>query len=172
MSIQAGDGHRLRLRWYSKDGSAPGSAVVHFHGGAMIAGSVDLYDPLVRTYVAWTGVPILAVDYRLAPEAAPGTAAADGLAALVRLRDRADDLGVDPARIAVMGDSAGGGVAAAVAILARDHAIPLARQILIYPMLDDRTTEPDPYLEAAPLLFPYTYNRTAWAAVLGEHHQA
>ncbi|MCX5097141.1 alpha/beta hydrolase fold domain-containing protein [Streptomyces sp. NBC_00365] len=169
LSIEASDGHRLQLRWYSKEGSAPGSAVVHFHGGAMVAGSVDLYDPLVRTYVAWTGVPILAVDYRLAPEAAEGAAASDGLAALMWLRERADELGVDPSRIAVMGDSAGGGVAAAVAILARDHGIHLAKQVLIYPMLDDRTTEPDPHLAAAPTLFPYSFNRTAWTAVLGEH---
>jgi acetyl esterase/lipase len=68
-----------------------------------------------------------------------------------------------------MGDSAGGGVAAAVAILARDHGIHLAKQVLTYPMLDDRTTEPDPHLAAAPTLFSYAFNRTSWAAVLGEH---
>jgi acetyl esterase/lipase len=135
----------------------------------MIAGSVELYDPLVRTYVAWTGVPMLAVDYRLAPEAPAGAAASDGLAAVTWLRERADNLGVDPARIAVMGDSAGGGVAASVAILARDHRILLARQLLVYPMLDDRTTEPDPHLAAAPTLFSYAFNRTAWAAVLRGH---
>ncbi|MFJ3671106.1 alpha/beta hydrolase [Streptomyces sp. NPDC090106] len=165
--IDTPDGHRLPVRWYRKDGSTPGSAVLHFHGGAMVAGSVDLYGPLVRTYVAWTGVPMLAVDYRLAPEAPAGTAAEDGFSALRWLASHAEALGVEPSRIAVMGDSAGGGVAAAVAILARDRGVPLARQVLVYPMLDDRTTGPDPHLDASPLLFPHVFNRTAWSAVLG-----
>ncbi|MFF5772176.1 alpha/beta hydrolase [Streptomyces californicus] len=165
-TITTPDGHPLRLTWYRKDGSAPGSAALHFHGGAMIAGSAALYSPLVRTYVSWTGVPLLTVDYRLAPEAPGGTAATDGLSALCWLRDNSDALGVDPARIGVMGDSAGGGIAASVAVLARDHGIPLAGQVLVYPMLDDRTTEPDPHLAESPTLFPYVFNRTAWSAVL------
>lgn len=168
-TIEAPDGHHLDVTWYRKDGDSPGSAALHFHGGAMIAGSVELYRPLVRTYVSWSGVPMLAVDYRLAPEAPAGAAAADGLAALEWLLDHAETMGVDRSRVAVMGDSAGGGVAAAVAVLARDRGIPVARQLLVYPMLDDRTVLPDPQLAASPSLFPYAFNRTAWSAVLGEH---
>ena len=134
----------------------------------MLAGSVDLYDPLVRTYVEWTGVPFLAVDYRLAPEYSAGTLATDALLGLQWLLERSLEFGVDPARIAVMGDSAGGGVAAALAVLARDTGIRLAKQVLLYPMLDDRNTVPDPQLSASPTIFSYAFNRTAWSAVLGD----
>lgn len=164
----AADGAAVRLRWYTRNGSGPGSAVVFLHGGGMIAGSADLYEPLVRTYVAWAGVPFLAVDYRRAPEAAIGVPALDAFAGLRWLRERAADLGVDPARIAVMGDSAGGGIAAATAILARDAGVPIARQLLVYPMLDDRTVVPDRHLAAEPTIFSYDFNVTAWRAVLGD----
>ncbi len=163
--VAAPAGHELALRWYRPGGPAPGSAVVYLHGGGMVAGSVDLYDPVVRTYVDWTGVPFLAVDYRLAPEAPPGGPAADALVGLRWLVERAPELGVDPQRIALMGDSAGGGVAAAAAVLARDAGVHVAKQILIYPMLDDRNTEPDPQVSAAPSMFSHELNRTAWAAV-------
>ena len=162
------DGHELELRFYEKAGSFPGSAVVYLHGGAMLAGSVDLYDPLVRASVAWTGVPFLAVDYRLAPGVPAGTPAWDALLGLQWLLDHSPELGVDPARIAIMGDSAGGGVAAAVAVLARDVGIGLARQILMYPMLDDRNTVADPQLSTSPTMFSYAFNLTAWSAVLGD----
>lgn len=164
--IDLPDGHRLRSLWYTRAQEAPGSAAVYLHGGAMIAGSAALYDPLIRTYVSRVGVPMLVVDYRLAPEAPAGTSAGDGLAALRWLQDSAGELGVELDRIAVMGDSGGGGVAASVALLARDRAMHLAQQILIYPMLDDRTIVADPHLDDVNL-FSYSYNRTAWSAVLG-----
>jgi acetyl esterase/lipase len=92
----------------------------------------------------------------------------DCYAALRWLADNASILGVDPARIAVMGDSAGGGLAAGVALLARDRGGPaIAQQILIYPMLDDRPQTPDP--ELLPFLtWTYDDNVTGWAALLGE----
>lgn len=164
--VTAADGHRILLRWSEPRERSPGSAIVYFHGGGMVAGSVDLYDPLVRTFVGWSGVPFLSVDYRLAPEAPAGTPAQDGLLGLQWLIDHADDLGVDRARVAVMGDSAGGGIAAAVALLARDAGIALAKQILIYPMLDDRNSTPDAQMAAASAMFSYEFNQTAWAAVL------
>ncbi|WP_456156783.1 alpha/beta hydrolase fold domain-containing protein [Streptomyces mirabilis] len=78
------------------------------------------------------------------------------------------DLGVDRGRIAVMGDSAGGGLAAALSILTRERGGPaIARQILLMPMLDDRTTTPDPHIEPY-LLWSYDDSRTAWAALLGD----
>jgi acetyl esterase/lipase len=127
---------------------------------------------LIETFVAWTGVPFLAVEYRLAPEFPAGTAAVDGLKALEWLLEHAEQLGVDRSRVAVMGDSAGGGVAAAVAVLARDHNLSLAKQVLIYPMLDDRNTVADPHMEAAASMFSYEFNRTSWEAVLGSERDS
>lgn len=166
-STTAEDGSTIGLRWYTRAGAAPGSAVCYVHGGGMILGSMDLYDPTVSRYVSATGVPMLSVDYRLAPEYPHPTPVEDCYAGLQWLAAHTGELGVDPARIAVMGDSAGGGLAAGVALLARDRGGPaLARQILVYPMLDDRTTTPDPAL--TPFAFwTYDDNITGWGALLG-----
>ena len=91
----------------------------------------------------------------------------DVFAGLTWLLEHASELGVDAGRVAIMGDSAGGGIAASVALLARDRNVNLAKQILVYPMLDDRNTEPNPSL--APFLtWTYDNNFTGWSAVLGE----
>jgi acetyl esterase/lipase len=129
-----------------------------------------IYDIVVRDYVAISGVPMLVVDYRVAPEHPHPTPVEDCYAALRWLAERAAALGVDPARLAVMGDSAGGGLAAGVSLLARDRRGPtLAQQLLIYPMLDDRTTTPDPQLASLPfLIWTYDDNVTGWAALLGD----
>ncbi len=123
----------------------------------------------VSRYVAHTGVSMLSLDYRLAPEHPHPTPVEDAYTGLLWLTAHADELGVDLDRIAVMGDSAGGGIAAAVAILRRDRlGPPLARQILLYPMLDDRTATPDPYI--APFAgWSYEDNVTGWTALLGDH---
>ncbi|WP_371859815.1 alpha/beta hydrolase [Nocardia uniformis] len=163
----ADDGTTIPSRWYARADSAPGSAVVYVHGGGMICGSVELYEPLVQHYVQLTGVPMLSVDYRLAPEVHDSTPATDSFAALQLLYKEADNLGVDRSRIALMGDSGGGGIAASTAILARDNGIEVAKQILVYPMLDDRNTEPDPIL-APTALWSYDNNYTAWHALLGD----
>ncbi|MFI5588412.1 alpha/beta hydrolase [Amycolatopsis sp. NPDC051758] len=164
----ARDGTKVLLRWYAKDGATPGPAALYLHGGGMILGSVALYDAPIARYVSASGVPMLAVDYRLAPEHPDPTPVEDVYAGLRWLHDHAAELGVDPARIAVMGDSAGGGLAAGVTLLARDRGgPPVARQILVFPMLDDRTTTPDP--ELAPFAtWNYEDNATGWAALLGE----
>ncbi|CAN5304932.1 alpha/beta hydrolase [soil metagenome] len=165
--VTAEDAASLELRWYTKAGSSPGSALVYVHGGGMICGSLENYDPVVKQYVQWTGVPFLAVQYRLAPEFPGEIPARDVVAAVRWLREHAASLGVDPQRIAIMGDSGGGGVGAGAAILARDEGIELAAQILIYPMLDDRNTTPDPHI--APLAtWTYDMNYTGWHALLGE----
>ena len=140
------EGGEILARWYTKESSGPGSAVVYYHGGGMVGGSVDAFDRMVAKYVQSTGVPFLSVDYRLAPEY-PGTVlVGDGHAALAWFVKRAEDFAVDSARIALMGESGGGGVAAGVAIAARDAGIAVTKQLLIYPMLDDRTVDPDPEL--------------------------
>jgi acetyl esterase/lipase len=110
---------------------------------------------------------MLAVDYRRAPECPHPCPVEDCYAGLAWLAGHASELGVDPGRIAVMGDSGGGGLAAAAALLARDRGLAVAKQILVYPMLDDRTTVPDPAL--VPFAgWSYDDNYTGWQALLGE----
>lgn len=164
----AGDGARIALRWYVKDGAEPGPAVVFFHGGGYVFGHIDLFDGPVARYVSASGVPMLSVDYRRAPEHPFPTPLEDAYTALNWLHEHAADLAVDRERIGVMGDSAGGGLAAAVSILARDRGGPgIARQILVMPMLDDRTPAPDEHI-APYLLWSYDDSRTAWPALLGD----
>jgi acetyl esterase/lipase len=162
------DGATILLRWYAKAGSRPGSAVLYLHGGGMILSNVEIYDRVVSRYVSATGVPCLSVEYRYAPEHPAPTPVTDSYAGLRWLVEHAADLDVDPARIAVMGDSGGGGVAASLAIFARDQRGPvLAKQILVYPMLDDRNTVPDP--ELVPFAtWSYDDNATGWGALLGD----
>lgn len=168
-STPASDGQaEIELRWYTTATTAPGPAVVYAHGGGMIGGSIDLYHELVSWYAAESGVPFLSAGLRLAPEAtSPASMAEDVFSGLTWLADHATDLGVDPSRIAVMGDSGGGGPTAGAAILARDRHVPVARQILIYPMLDDRNTTPGP-LPAELLTWSYDSNYTGWVTLLGD----
>lgn len=165
------DGATVDLGWYHQPATqAPGSAALYLHGGGMIFGLEHvgaLYDLAVRDYVAASGVPMLLVDYRVAPEHPHPVPVEDCFAALRWLADNAEMLGVDPSRIAVMGDSAGGGLAAAVSLLARDRGGPaIAQQLLIYPMLDDRPATPDPHLLPF-LTWTYDDNATGWGALLG-----
>ena len=163
------DGHdEIELRWYATGNATPGPAVVYTHGGGMLAGSVDLYDELVAWYVAESAVPFLSVEIRLAPEAtSPTSMAEDAFSGLTWLTRHAGDLGVDPSRIALMGDSGGGGPTAGAAILARDRYLPVAKQILVYPMLDDRNTTPG-NLPAELLTWDYDNNYTGWVTLLGD----
>jgi acetyl esterase/lipase len=165
---ESADGSTVLLRWYTKDGTASGGpAVVFLHGGGMILNSVALYDGEVSRYVSTSGVSFLSVDYRLAPEFPHPKPVEDAYAGLSWLAGHAAEIGVDPARIAVMGDSAGGGVAAGLALLARDRGGPaICRQILLYPMLDDRNVTPDPALDGL-VTWSYDDNLTGWQALLG-----
>ena len=166
-TMTSSDGAEILLRWYAPVGGSTGAAALHVHGGGMIMGSVERDDAGTAALVEASGVPMLAVDYRLAPEFAHPVPVEDCYAALLWLVDHAGSLGVDPARTAVMGESAGGGLAAGVALLARDRSGPaIARQILVYPMLDDRTTEPDPRFDGL-VTWSYEDNLTGWQALLG-----
>lgn len=162
------DGATVPLRIYRKEGEQPGSVHVYFHGGGMILGSLDMYDVTIKNYVSQTGVPIVAPDYRLAPEHPFPAPVEDCYAAAKWTADHVDELGVDPERIVIGGDSAGGNLAAAVALMSRDRGGPaLAAQMLIYPMLDDRNLEPDPGLGDM-LTWSYADHATGWSAYLGE----
>jgi acetyl esterase/lipase len=166
--VTLADGTKMLARWYRLPSSDIRAAVLYLHGGGMILGSVPIFDGPVSGYVAHTGVPMLSIEYRLAPEHPHPTSVEDAYAGLVWLATHASELGVDPDRIAIMGDSAGGGLAAGVAILGRDRNGPaLTRQILLYPMLDDRTITPDPII--APFAgWTYDDNVTGWDALLGQ----
>lgn len=161
------DGRPVGLRWYQRDAGSPGSAVVYIHGGGMISGSARNYDAVVASYVDATGVPMLSIDYGLAPENPHPGPLEDCLAGLNWLVENASSLNIDPKRIAVMGDSAGGGLAAGLAAAARDKGIALARQILVYPMLDDRCTYDDPTI-APYATWTADNNWTGWHALLGD----
>ncbi len=160
------DGGTVPMIWHEKKGAAKGPAVVYVHGGGMVAGTAPLYKRLTAYYTQLSGIPFLSVDYRLAPEHSVHGLGKDVVAGIEWLIANADRLGVDPSRISIMGDSGGGGVGAAAAIIARDKGIALARQILIYPMIDDRNTVPDPLLVPT-ALWSYEANHTAWTAVIG-----
>jgi acetyl esterase/lipase len=163
------DGTPVPLLFYRRtETNLPGGAALYLHGGGMIGGWHTVFDLLVQAYVAASGVSMLAVDYRVAPEHPGRLPVEDCYTGLMWLAEHAAELGVDPARIAVLGGSAGGGLAAGVALLARDRGGPLlAQQILLYPMLDDRTVTVDPQL--CPFLtWTYTDNMTGWGALLGE----
>ena len=159
------DGTRVGLRFYERVDGVRGPAVLYIHGGGMILGSIDESHTLIAGYVAASGVSMLAVDYRLAPEHPHPAPVEDCYAALCFLVQHG---GVDPTRIGVMGDSAGGGLAAATTLVVRDRGGPaIARQVLVYPMVDDRTTSVAPAL--APFLtWSLEDNETGWRALLGE----
>jgi acetyl esterase/lipase len=164
------DGTLIELRWYTRTDAdaAATAAVVYAHGGGMVMGTLDAYDGVIGDYVAGTGVPFLSVGYRRAPDEGSGTTLAEDVyAGITWLIEHAAQLRIDPRRVAVMGDSGGGAPAAGAAILARDRGVALARQILVYPMLDDRNVVPDP-ARSEFLTWTYEDNRIAWDAVLGD----
>ncbi len=165
------DGHRVLLRWYAAAGAPAATAapaVLYTHSGGMVIGQVADFDTMLHHYVAQTGVPFLSVEYRLYPEVRYPKALEDVYAGLVWLHAHAADLRVDPACIAVMGESAGGNLAAAVCIYARDRRGPaISKQLLVYPMLDDRSRRADAAV-ASFLTWTDVYNETGWDAYLGD----
>lgn len=143
-------------------------AIIHFHGGGYFLLSAEMCLPPLIQAVSQTGVQILSIDYRLAPENPYPVPFNDCWAALQWVYANATELNIDTARIAVMGESAGGGLAAALTLKARDTNLspPLAKQILVYPMLDDRTTTN----HAGELaMWTEADNITGWTAYVGEH---
>lgn len=165
------DGHRIMLRWYSKSlpGFEAGPAILFIHSGGTIIGKVPDFDNILHHYVAKTGVPFLSVEYRLAPEVRYPKALEDVYAGLNWLHEYAGELGVDTRRIAVMGESAGGLIAAALCIYAREKGGPaISRQLLVYPMLDDRNVTADDYVRPF-LVWSDVDNQTGWEAYLGSN---
>ena len=129
----------IPVRIYTPSGDIDGArpVVVHYHGGGWTLGGLDSHDAVCRLLADGSGAIVVAVDYRLAPENPYPAAVKDGWAALRWTASAASSFGGDPGRLAVAGDSAGGNVAAVVAIKARDEGGPaLGFQLLVYPVLD------------------------------------
>ncbi len=145
------------------------AALLHIHGGGYVAGSADMMDVANRELCAALGCAIFSVDYRLAPEVCFPGALDDCYAVLKWLYDEAENLKLDRARIGVKGESAGGGLAAALALMARDRGeVALAFQHLIYPMIDDRTcVKPDPHPLTGEFIWTNAHNHFGWSALLG-----
>jgi acetyl esterase len=136
----------IALRLYRPQGSPddlPLAALVYFHGGGWVIGDLDTHDSVCRQLTNLSGCALVAVDYRLAPEHPFPAAVNDAIAATRWVRAHAFDLGIDPERLGVGGDSAGGNLAAVVAIDARDQSdLPLRFQMLIYPATEQHCRLP------------------------------
>ncbi|MBW0016706.1 MAG: alpha/beta hydrolase [Mycobacterium sp.] len=141
-------------RIYRPTSDSNGPVLVYFHGGGLVMGSNHSFEPLARELASASAATVVAVDYRLAPEAAPPAQFDDAYAATEWVSTNASTLDVDPRRLAVVGDSAGGSLAAAVALAARDRGGPLlCAQVLLYPGLDRNMSAPSiALLSHAPLL--------------------
>jgi len=132
-----GPGGATRVRLYWPQGAAPAPAIVYFHGGGHVIGSLDTHDFVARNLCGGTEAMVASVDYRMGPEHKFPAAVDDCFAALEWVHANAANLGADPRRIGVHGDSAGGNLAAVVALLARDAGGPRLRlQSLVYPVTD------------------------------------
>jgi len=149
-------------------------AVLEIHGGGYVLGTADMSDMANRAMAAQLGCVVVSVDYRLAPETPWPGSLEDNYAALKWLAGNAVELGIDPARIAVVGGSAGGGHAAALALHARNqakvdkNAPSICFQLIDYPMLDDRTcVDPEPHPFAGEFVWTPEHNLFGWRALLG-----
>ena len=136
-SIPGPDGP-VPVRLYADSTSGPLPIAVFFHGGGWVLSSVAGHDSLARRIAKRSGALVVSVEYRLAPEHPFPAPHDDCWAATAWLAEHAANWGGDPARLAVCGDSAGGNLAAGVALRARDEGLPLALQALIYPCIDDQ----------------------------------
>ena len=130
----AGD---IRLRLYWPNAAAPVPAIVYYHGGGHVIGSLDTHDLIARNLCAGAEALVASVDYRMGPEHKFPAAVDDSFAGLKWVHAHANRLGADPGRVGVHGDSAGANLAAVVALMARDAGSPRLRlQSLVYPVAD------------------------------------
>lgn len=164
--------HEVRVLLYRpNDGLAPSRAIVYVHGGGFIAGAADMTDAMCIQLANEHRALVVSVDYRLAPEHPFPGPVEECYAALSWVLNEAPSLEIDSTRVLLMGHSAGGGLAAATAILHRDRGgAPLAGQVLVYPMLDARTGTSDAPVDnptAGEFGWTRAINRFAWRAMRG-----
>jgi acetyl esterase len=155
----------FQVRVYDpRSSNAPTPAVLFFHGGGWVMGSLSTHDGLCRRLAALTGLPVVAVDYRLAPEHPYPAAIDDSRAALNWLFNAGQDHGLDVTNAVLVGDSAGGQLATVLAIenAAKVDPLPVSAQVLIYPMVDLTMSEPS-YTRVREG-FPLVADTVAWFA--------
>jgi acetyl esterase/lipase len=167
--VPGSTGHDPTVRVYTPPTKASGRPCVFWiHGGGYMFGSGLTIDARLNRWVEEFDCVAVSIEYRLAPEDPYPAPLDDCYAGLLWTRQHADELGIDPARIAVAGASAGGGLAAGLAILARDRGeVDLAFQLLIYPMIDDRNTSASSHIQGAPV-WSREANDLGWRAYLGD----
>jgi triacylglycerol lipase len=165
-------GFQLRILVYTpqQTDNSYKPALLHVHGGGYVVGSPEDFDGRNQMLCHELGAVIISVDYRLAPENPFPQSIEDAYAALKWLFAQASVLGVDQTKIAVYGESSGGGLAASLAILARDRKeINICHQFLIYPMLDDRTSiDADPNPFTGQFIWINKSNYYGWKSLLGQ----
>lgn len=164
------DGTAVRVRLYRPtEARGPLPALLWIHGGGYVMGSPEMNDLQCAEFAHSLPALVASVDYRLAPEHPYPAPLEDCYAALHWLVRRAAELGVDPQRIAIAGASAGGGLAAALALLVRDRGeFTIRFQLLIYPMLDDRNETPSSHeITDRRLIWTREWNQIGWQAYLG-----
>lgn len=167
ITLPSGVGVRL---YRPANGGECGPALLWIHGGGYVIGTPAQDDELCRRFARELGATVASVDYRLAPEHPYPAPLEDCYAALKWLAALPS---VDPARVAIGGGSAGGGLAASLALLARDRGeVPLVAQLLVYPMLDDRTVDRSDLDHPGQRLWNQSSNKFGWSAYLGDADRA
>jgi acetyl esterase/lipase len=161
---------KLRLRLYRpRSENKPLPALLWFHGGGYVIGTPEMDDKKCIEFARRLGMVVISVDYRLAPKHPFPAALEDGWAALHWAVAESERLGIDPGRIAVGGGSAGGGLAASLALLAHDRQeVRPAFQLLVYPMLDDRTVTRSDLKNRQFLIWLQESNQFGWESYLGQ----
>jgi acetyl esterase len=165
-------GGEITVRVYSPGGPGPHPALVFYHGGGWVIGDLYTHDGICRSITNAAACVVASVDYRLAPEFRYPVAAEDSYAALRWVVDKAAPLSIDARRVAVGGDSAGGNLAAVVALMARDRGGPaLVQQTLIYPVTNHDLDTPSYHENATGYILTREGMRWFWRHYLGREEQ-
>jgi acetyl esterase len=165
-------GGEIAVRVYSPGGAGPHPALVFYHGGGWVIGDLYTHDGICRSITNAAGCIVASVEYRLAPEFRYPVAAEDSFAALRWVVDNAGQLGIDARRVAVGGDSAGGNLAAVVALMARERGGPaLVQQTLIYPVTNYGLDTPSYHENATGYLLTREGMRWFWRHYLAREEQ-